>query len=639
MIPIGFDTETFPFAPGRQAPRLVCGQFYSHKHGAIVALRDEAARRFWQILAGLYDHDLEIVGLNLAFDFAVMSAHDMRFMRPIVDALRAGRVWDIGVYEMHRAVALGHMDYDPELRGAPPSFSLAELERKYLDQDRTAQKKGADAWRNRYGELDGIPVDQWPAQAVQYCEADARNPVLIRDLQLDRDGIPPLFRESIRHDFAYKLASARGWRTDGLAVAALEDRLIQSVRESIPTLHRAGIIRPDGSENQMETKRRVFAVMGEGARLTKTGKQKQAAGELPPAGSDGWLKYVATDAETLEACRGVDNELDTWTDVKVDRSELSTFIPKLKEGARYPISPRWRIIVKTYRCSASNPNIQQQPRRRGVRECFVPRPGYWYSSTDYHVAELCSLGQLCLDLFGFSELADTIRAGRDPHVVFAADLAGCSYEEATARRVAGDKRIKELRQASKAANFGIPGGLGARGLRGYAKGYGVILSESEAQDLRDRWMARFPEMPLYFRWVSDQCGAVGRFTHHHPRTGFIRGDVGYTDGCNHGFQHLTAVGCKQAMARVQETAFLEPESPLWGSYVIGMIHDELICEHPIPRAPAAADEVARIMVEEMNKWTPDVLACAEAALMRRWYKDAEPVRDSAGRLVPWQPNQ
>ena len=656
MIAIGFDTETWPFAPGRQAPRLVCGQFYSHQNGAIVAARDDAARRFREIVTSLESHDLELVGLNIAFDLAVMANHDLTLMAPIVAALRAGRVWDVGIFERHRAVALGHLKSDPELRGAPPTFSLAELEKKYLETDRTALKKGPDTWRRRYHELDGIPVAEWPPEAVSYCEDDARNPVLIRDLQLERDGLPPLFRESVRHAFSYELARCRGWRTDGAAVADLEARLRQSVRESMPVLLAAGIVRPDGSENQTETKRRVHAVAGPGARLTRTGKKLERAGELPDPGTDAWLKYVATDADTLEECRGQDPALDAWTDVKVDRSELSTFIPKLRLGTQYPISPRWNLIVSSYRCSASQPNVQQQPRRSGVRECFVPRPGYVYSSTDFHVAELCSLAQLCLDLFGASELATVINAGRDPHLVFAADLAGVSYEVAAERYAARDKRIKELRQAAKAANFGIPGGLGKRALRSFARGYGVELTESEAGDLRESWLDRFPEMRLYFRWISQQCGALGSFTHHHPRTGFIRGDVGYTDGCNHGFQHLTAVGCKEAMADVQERCFLGARGQLWsswpeleaaikageedplvGSYVIGMIHDELICEHPRSVAPEAADRVAELMVAAMNRWTPDVPASADAALMPRWFKDAEPVRDGAGRLMLWTP--
>jgi hypothetical protein len=43
------------------------------------------------------------------------------------------------------------------------------------------------------------------------------------------------------------------------------------------------------------------------------------------------------------------------------------------------------------------------------------------------------------------------------------------------------------------------------------------------------------------------------------------------------------------------------------------------------------------MVESMKVYTPDVAIEAPPALMRRWYKGADPVyRD--GRLVPWEPS-
>ena len=49
-------------------------------------------------------------------------------------------------------------------------------------------------------------------------------------------------------------------------------------------------------------------------------------------------------------------------------------------------------------------------------------------------------------------------------------------------------------------------------------------------------------------------------------------------------------------------------------------------------ATAASD----IMVKEMQKYTPDVPIKAEPALMRRWYKDAEPLYDQEGKLLIWE---
>ena len=54
-----------------------------------------------------------------------------------------------------------------------------------------------------------------------------------------------------------------------------------------------------------------------------------------------------------------------------------------------------------------------------------------------------------------------------------AQQLGISYEDALARK--HDKDVKHHRQISKVANFGLPGGLGVRGLIGYAHGYGIKL--------------------------------------------------------------------------------------------------------------------------------------------------------------------
>ncbi|WP_177233551.1 hypothetical protein [Stigmatella erecta] len=38
-------------------------------------------------------------------------------------------------------------------------------------------KKNPLAWRLRYGELDGIPVECWPVEAVEYPKRDARHTI------------------------------------------------------------------------------------------------------------------------------------------------------------------------------------------------------------------------------------------------------------------------------------------------------------------------------------------------------------------------------------------------------------------------------------------------------------------------------
>lgn len=68
------------------------------------------------------------------------------------------------------ALVLRYRGRDPSLRvllGLPPSATDAEVAAAMADE-----KKGADSYRLRYGELIGIPVDDWPEKARRYALND-----------------------------------------------------------------------------------------------------------------------------------------------------------------------------------------------------------------------------------------------------------------------------------------------------------------------------------------------------------------------------------------------------------------------------------------------------------------------------------
>ncbi len=89
----------------------------------------------------------------------------------------------------------------------------------------------------------------------------------------------------------------------------------------------------------------------------------------------------------------------------------------------------------------------------------------------------------------------------------------------------------------------------------------------------------------------------------------------------------------------------EKDSLLHNLRELGVLHlmpvdpEQAICDEPTAVALDGAKRAEQIMVREMKKYTPDVRQEAPPALMRRWYKDAEPVYDRFGELVPWEPEQ
>jgi DNA polymerase-1 len=112
--------------------------------------------------------------------------------------------------------------------------------------------------------------------------------------------------------------------------------------------------------------------------------------------------------------------------------------------------------VASGRTSWSDPNLQNPPRAGGVRECFVPRPGFVFVAVDYDTLELRALAQVCLDLFGWSKMADRLNAGEDLHAALGARFLGIDYDAFMKLREAGDEDAKKARQNAKGFNFGRP---------------------------------------------------------------------------------------------------------------------------------------------------------------------------------------
>jgi hypothetical protein len=255
---------------------------------------------------------------------------------------------------------------------------------------------------------------------------------------------------------------------------------------------------------------------------------------------------------------------------------------------------------------------------------------------------MATLAQVCLDLFGFSVMADVINAGRDLHTWFAAEhLLGISYEEGAQRLKRGDAEMKSMRQRAKVPNFGFPGGLGPRSLMTYAKGYGVTFTLEEAKVLKRKWLEAFPEMKMYFNMMhsASESSAGGTFVVKQVRSDRVRGGCTYTSGCNTWFQGLAADGAKAALWCLTKECYLDASSPLYGVRPWVFIHDEFILEGPEETAHLWAPRARTIMEETMREWTPDVVSRAEEAVCYWWYKGAEPIHDSTGHLLPWVPPQ
>lgn len=179
-----------------------------------------------------------------------------------------------------------------------------------------------------------------------------------------------------------------------------------------------------------------------------------------------------------------------WLEYKTCQKMLVTFLGAWKSSETARIHPRYTLMMRSGRTSSSDPNIQQIPSRGGkgeVKQVFLSEPGGLLYEADYGQIELC-----CLAYMTQGEMLKQINAGVDVHRRF----ASWAYE------VPEGEVTKEQRQFAKAANFGFPGGLGAKRFREYAMSFGLPdPGERRSQKLLNAWLAAYPEMR---RWREDR---------------------------------------------------------------------------------------------------------------------------------------
>jgi DNA polymerase-1 len=618
--------------------------------------------------------DTIIVGHYLAYDMIDIMAWYPHLIPAIFRAYDEGRIRDTMLNQKLIDIAEGRFKYHKQVTG----YGLGAVSARH-DFPHKLDKE--DPWRLRYGELLGVPKYLYPTSAVRYMMLDATAPRWVYQRQLDKShafeqqfGAPILGEQmgrEARASLALGLASAWEIRTDGDrcdALAAKTERYLARLRGR---LQRVGVVRADGSKDTKKvkeialqrwyqlaedhTKRHVDAFAprpkkGELAewRRLRTPSEVPSWATLADAGqklrADKQPVEVKHLALNADACGELASPIfDAYRDYTTQDAIL-TRVEHLRAGRILPMQASFDSLLITGRTSSFQPGedsalkgiqLQNFPRKFGVRECVVARKDQVLLSIDYNSAELHTLAQCLLDLFGESQLANLLNAGLDVHLWFAAQVLGITYEGAKKRK--DEPAIKEARQRAKPANFGFPGGMGAAKFVAYARGYGVTLTIQEAKDLRERWLNAFPEMRKYFQWVSGMLRGRETCTVSQIRVGRIRGGCWYTEACNTQFQGLQGTASKEALYQLARVCYTDPHSPLWNWRWWNHVHDENLGEGPRRTLDPAAKLGTQIMLDTFNQFVPDVRVHAEPAAMRRWYKDAELVLDAQGLIIPWVP--
>jgi len=252
-------------------------------------------------------------------------------------------------------------------------------------------------------------------------------------------------------------------------------------------------------------------------------------------------------------------------------------IPKHIHPSTGRIHPEYRQIgTATGRFSCRNPNLQQIPRDKAFRGCFIPSPGYKMMIADYSQIELRVAAEMSND----TRMIQAYRKRQDLHRLTAALVMDKPLDQVT----------KKERQAAKAVNFGLMYAMGSQSLMAYAQNtYGVEMSLQEAETFRGKFFAAYQGLA---HWHSQTARSLQRETRTLAgRRRTWQDKPPLTELLNSPVQGSAADILKKALA------MLPKELEGTESRINSMVHDEIILEAPVDKAQKAA----QILKETMER--------------------------------------
>ena len=170
---------------------------------------------------------------------------------------------------------------------------------------------------------------------------------------------------------------------------------------------------------------------------------------------------------------------------------------------------------------------------------------------------------------------------------------------------------KEERQAAKAVNFGLIFGMGVAGLQQYAQlSYGVEMTTEEASQFYRRFFEAYTGIKQWHESLKKSPPKVGytlagRKFLYSEKTGL----PGY---CNTPVQGTAADIAKKALGKMARRLIGTD------TYIIGMVHDEILLECPEAKADDFAQMLKSTMEQAANSILDLVPSEAEVTIAENW---------------------
>lgn len=256
------------------------------------------------------------------------------------------------------------------------------------------------------------------------------------------------------------------------------------------------------------------------------------------------------------------------------------------------VRARYNSLVTTGRMSCSQPNVQQVPKRGGLRECWLPSPGNVFVEGDYAMLELYTFSDTCARFGIHSRLREALNLKQDVHTIVAANPA------------------VGTRDLAKVFNYGGLGGMGPATMQAnIEKQLNLLLPVEQIKRAQDAWLQTWPEVREYWAYntrIAHPAGykrdkwGIQRMTFKYkvtnPQTGKQRLAY-YCAAQNFGFQGPGGTIIKLALAKAHRR----------GLHPVAVLHDQLLCDELAGDAEAARMELRATMREAAEETCPNVV--------------------------------
>jgi len=251
------------------------------------------------------------------------------------------------------------------------------------------------------------------------------------------------------------------------------------------------------------------------------------------------------------------------------------------------------------RMSCGNPNIQQIPRSKAFRSCFVAAPKHKLIIADYSQIEL----RVAAEITGDKRMVEAYRNGEDLHKLTASLMLGKNIDSITTQE----------RQAAKAVNFGLIYAMGAAGLRQYSlQSYGVEMTLEQAEEFRHRFFKAYTGIAHWHSRLKKSPPTESRTLT--GRKFKFSDNAGLSAHCNTPVQGTAADIAKKALG------LLVPRLKGTSTRIIGVVHDEILLEASECDAFHAADLLKSTMEEAGNSILAYVPCQADVNISSSWSK-------------------